>query len=87
MKRHLQATPRIFADQALRERASSAIDLSDGLISDLGHILKASGVGARIDLDLFLCQSRCVAMPSLEQALRWRYPVEKIMSCASRCPS
>ena len=87
MKRHLRPTPRILHGQALRERASSAIDLSDGLISDLGHILKASGVGARIDLDLFLCQSRCVAMPSLSRRCDGRYPVEKIMSCASRCPS
>lgn len=49
VKRHLRPTPRILHGQALRERASSAIDLSDGLISDLGHILKASGVGARVD--------------------------------------
>lgn len=31
--------------------ASSAIDISDGLISDLAHILKISGTGARINLD------------------------------------
>ncbi|HHH3793153.1 TPA: thiamine-phosphate kinase, partial [Enterobacter hormaechei subsp. steigerwaltii] len=61
VKRHLRPTPRILHGQALRERASSAIDLSDGLISDLGHILKASGVGARVDLDLF---------PLSEQLLR-----------------
>ncbi|MGC8401765.1 thiamine-phosphate kinase [Enterobacter mori] len=36
VKRHLRPTPRILHGQALRERASSAIDLSDGLISDLG---------------------------------------------------
>ena len=44
--------PRILAGQALRGLASSALDLSDGLASDLGHILKASGVRAQIDLDL-----------------------------------
>lgn len=43
--------PRVLAGQALREYASSAIDVSDGVISDLGHICKASNVGANLVLD------------------------------------
>ncbi len=50
VKAHYLSTPRILAGQALLNIASSCIDISDGLVSDLGHILRQSGVGARIDI-------------------------------------
>ena len=44
-------TPRCQLGQQLKGLASSMIDVSDGLAQDLGHILKASGVGAVLQLD------------------------------------
>ncbi len=43
--------PRIDLGLALRGVATSMIDLSDGLAGDLAHIARASGVGARINVD------------------------------------
>ncbi|MDO9392440.1 MAG: thiamine-phosphate kinase [Methylotenera sp.] len=43
--------PRVALGQALHGLANSAIDISDGLLADLGHILKASKLGAIIRLD------------------------------------
>jgi len=43
-------TPRVALGLALRGMASSALDVSDGLLGDLGHILAASGVGACLDV-------------------------------------
>lgn len=42
-------TPRVALGLALRGLATAAIDISDGLLGDLTHVLKASQVGAQID--------------------------------------
>ena len=45
-------TPRVALGLALRGVATAAADISDGLVGDLGHILKASRVGACIDTSI-----------------------------------
>jgi thiamine-monophosphate kinase len=57
-----QPTPRVALGVALRGVASAAVDISDGLLGDMGHVLRASGVGARIDATmaagLMACRAR-----------------------------
>ncbi len=58
--------PRVLAGQALREYASAAIDISDGLIADLTHICVASNVGANLVLDSLPLSK--VMLSTLEQS-------------------
>jgi thiamine-monophosphate kinase len=46
----LRPAPRVALGVRLRGLASAAIDVSDGLVGDLGHILESSGVGAALEL-------------------------------------
>ncbi|QCO71007.1 thiamine-phosphate kinase [Buchnera aphidicola] len=51
IKKHLNPIPRVLEGIAISKIANSAIDISDGLISDLGHILSNSQCGANINLN------------------------------------
>src|SRR5699024_3391207 len=48
--RYLYPWPRVAEGMALRGIANAAIDISDGLVADLGHIVEASGLGADIEM-------------------------------------
>jgi thiamine-monophosphate kinase len=46
-----EPSPRVALGQALRGLATAAIDISDGLLADLTHICRLSGVGATVELN------------------------------------
>lgn len=67
--------PRLPLATVLRGRAHACIDISDGLIADLGHVLAASGVGARIVAENIPLSpafyASCPPQYRLEYALSW----------------
>lgn len=56
--------PRVQLGQALCGIASSAIDLSDGLVGDIGHVLRRSGVGATLALGQLPCSEVLAGQPA-----------------------
>ena len=65
-------SPQIAAGLALRGLANAAIDISDGLSADLGHVLTASNVGADINIDKFPLSD---AFQSLKLTDSWQLAV------------
>jgi thiamine-monophosphate kinase len=65
-------TPRVALGRALAQGAlaHAALDISDGLVGDLGHILAASRVGATLEVDLLPAGPALARQP---QALRRRF--------------
>lgn len=63
-------TPRVAFGQGLRGLASSMLDLSDGLAGDLRHILTASGVAARLDMEALPLHP---ALRGVSKVQAWRY--------------
>lgn len=88
--------PRPRPGAALRGLANAAIDVSDGLAADLGHVLTAGGVGARVELERLprssafaaLCpperRAACQLAGGDDYELCIALPPEKVGEAASR---
>lgn len=61
-------TPRVEAGRRLLGLASACIDVSDGLLADLGHVCTRSGVAAEIELDALPASP---ALSRFKPELRW----------------
>ena len=89
MNRLERPSPRVFEGLALRGIASAAIDISDGLAADLGHILAASegrfrhpapsmhGVGATLEIERLPVSSAFVAVVqnAVQRDSCWQLPL------------
>jgi len=70
LQRFYSPPPQIELGVGLRDYATSCIDISDGLVADLSHLCKASGLGAAIKSDLLPIHSELKDNHS-EQFLDW----------------
>jgi thiamine-monophosphate kinase len=71
VRRFAYPEPRLVEGQALRGLASAAIDVSDGLLADLGHLLEARGFGAKLSLERLPLSGELLGLYSQEEA--WRF--------------
>ncbi|MDC8832773.1 thiamine-phosphate kinase [Alteromonas gilva] len=71
INRHYYPTPRVMAGTALRRTANACIDVSDGLVADLTHILNGSGCGATVHVDRLPVSSALFDTVGAQQAYRY----------------
>jgi thiamine-monophosphate kinase len=71
VERYFRPRPRLSLGLSLRGIATAAIDVSDGLLQDLGHIANASGCGMRIDAQRLPLSAALRTQPDRGQQLAW----------------
>ena len=69
--RYTRPSARLALGYALRDCATSCIDISDGLLADAAHIASASGVGLEIDSALLPLSKALRSSADLDQRLDW----------------
>jgi thiamine-monophosphate kinase len=62
LARYWAPQPQLALGQALRGKATAALDISDGLLADCGHIAKASAVGLQINLECLPLSAALLAL-------------------------
>jgi thiamine-monophosphate kinase len=67
LDRYLRPTPRIALGFALRGVANSCIDISDGLLADVGHIADCSGVGVCIAANSVPASAALLTLPASQR--------------------
>ncbi len=70
-ERFYQPQPRLPEARLIRGLASAALDISDGLVADLGHICRASDLAAIIYVEDLPLSPALLALDDLAQARRW----------------
>jgi thiamine-monophosphate kinase len=70
-QRFYRPTPRLYESALIREIASSALDISDGLVADLQHICDASDLGAVIDVENLPLSPAVKSLHNDSQAYLW----------------
>lgn len=76
-------TPRCHFMSAANQFINAAIDVSDGLLAEVGHVIKASQVGATLNLDALWSLSK-TAIPKLHPAHLSQGDEYEICFCAPR---
>lgn len=71
LQRFYRPTPRLSESVLIREIASSALDISDGLVADLQHICDASDLGAVIDIENLPLSPAVKSLNNDSQAYQW----------------
>jgi len=69
--RFYRPVPRLALGEALLDTATACIDISDGLIGDIEHLLTSSQVGMDISADCLPCSAALVRLVGNEQAAMW----------------
>jgi thiamine-monophosphate kinase len=67
-ERYCRPQPRMAAGRKLRGKATACIDVSDGLLADLNHVLQASGCGATVDLASLPLSAECIELMGAPRA-------------------
>ncbi|HEX5339892.1 MAG TPA: thiamine-phosphate kinase [Gammaproteobacteria bacterium] len=68
VRRFCHPEPRVAAGIALRDIASAMIDVSDGLLADLAHLLEADALGATLELANLPLSARLIELHGMEAA-------------------